>query len=173
MKKNEDYSDIKNILKVDQAPFFSGVFFEFRDWLVSQNLLEKCPESKKYKMSKDVSWTFVTDGSADICRFLTLQCSHSEIAFPYEWAGRFCNLKRIFQNAYKVKYKTKIQDMLEYLELEFEGRLHRWEIGFEGSNFRGLTARKQNTLQEGGYKTGNMCGYKTGIMCGNKTNHSQ
>lgn len=111
--------------KVDQAPFFKAVYLEFRDWLVSQNLLEKCPESKKYRISKEISWTFVTDGSADICRFLTLQCLHSEIPFPYEWAGKFCNLKRIFQNAYKVKYKTKIQDMLEYLELEFEGRLHR------------------------------------------------
>ena len=68
------------------------------------------------------------DGSADICRFLNLQCHHDRIDFPYHWAGRYSNLKKIFQNGYKPKTKMKLEQMLEHLGLEFEGRLHRLDF---------------------------------------------
>lgn len=113
--------------QVDSAPYFPVVFKLFKQWLVEHNLLSRLINNPdKLKIDDSVpSWTFVTDGSADICRFLYLQCSHDHISFPYHWAGRYSNLKKIFNNAYKGSRSImKLESMLEYLGMEFEGRLH-------------------------------------------------
>ena len=111
--------------QVDNAPLFPVVFREFKQWLYEHDLLKRNDSGRFYPDRECPPWTFVTDGMADICRFLALQCSHSGINFPFDWAGRYCNVKKIFQNAYRPKFKVKILDMLEIMGLEFQGRLHR------------------------------------------------
>lgn len=49
------------------------------------------------------------------------------LAFPYNWASRYCNIKKIFMSVYKPKYHRftpKIEDMLEILGMEMRGDLH-------------------------------------------------
>ena len=53
------------------------------------------------------------------------------LAFPYNWASRYCNIKKIFMSVYKPKYHRftpKIEDMLEILGMEMRGDLHRCGI---------------------------------------------
>ena len=58
----------------------------------------------------------------DMENFLNLQCSHSEIAFPY-WASRWIDVRKLFSNWFNTR-RCGIQKMLSYLGLEFEGQQH-------------------------------------------------
>ncbi|CAG5098445.1 Oidioi.mRNA.OKI2018_I69.XSR.g15673.t1.cds [Oikopleura dioica] len=113
--------------QVNAAPYFPIVFKSFIGWLKSHGLLKTAPDGR-VKITKDTpSWTFLTDSPADICKFLSKQCQMDDIPFPYTWASRYCNIKRIFMNVYKSKYgpfTPKIEDMLEVLGMEVKGNLH-------------------------------------------------
>ncbi|CBY09418.1 unnamed protein product [Oikopleura dioica] len=113
--------------KVDQAPYFPQVFKQFVGWLRSYGLLDQTSDGR-VKISKHTpSWTLLTDSPADICKFLAKQCEMDDIAFPYNWASRYCNIKKIFMSVYKPKYHRftpKIEDMLEILGMEMRGDLH-------------------------------------------------
>ena len=111
--------------QVDSAPYFPAVYTAFTEWLVEKKLLMRDHNDKLKIEDKTPSWTLLTDGSADICRFLHLQCLHDKIPFPFHWAGKYANLKKLFQSAYKPKSKMRLEQMLEHLGMEFEGRLHR------------------------------------------------
>lgn len=130
--------------KVDQAPYFPQVFQAFVGWLRSYGLLDQTSDGR-VKISKQTpAWTLLTDSPADICKvclsvtnklsqslnpqFLSKQCEMDDVPFPFNWASRYCNIKRIFMNVYKPKYRPftpKIEDMLEILGMEMRGDLHR------------------------------------------------
>ena len=61
-------------------------------------------------------------------QFQHLQCKHDQVTFPFQWAGKYANLKKLFQSAYKPKSKMRLEQMLEHLGMEFEGRLHRFVV---------------------------------------------
>jgi len=106
------------------APYFPSVFASFTQWLVEKGLLDRSLNDKLSIRDSTPAWTLLTDGSADICRFLHLQCKHDQVTFPFHWAGKYANLKKLFQSAYKPKSKMRLEQMLEHLGMEFEGRLH-------------------------------------------------
>jgi len=110
--------------QVDCAPYFPVVFASFAAWLVEKGLLDRNQHDRLQIKDSTPSWTLLTDGSADICRFLSMQCKHDKIAFPYQWASKYANLKKTFQSAYRPKSKMRLEQMLEHLGMEFEGRLH-------------------------------------------------
>ena len=55
-------------------------------------------------------------------RFLYMQCTHSNMAYP-RWAKRWVNIRKVFCNAYHVQ-RAGVPTMLEVLGLAFEGHLH-------------------------------------------------
>ena len=66
---------------------------------------------------------FVTDGPWDIRDFIRKQCIASEIERPiyfYKWN----NLRKTFKSFYKLKDQKRLNEMLEYLGMTFEGHEH-------------------------------------------------
>jgi len=55
-------------------------------------------------------------------RFLYMQCTSSNIAYPH-WAKRWVNIRKVFCNAYRVQ-RAGVSTMLEVLGLAFEGHPH-------------------------------------------------
>ena len=55
-------------------------------------------------------------------KFLNLQCSHSDLPYPY-WAKKWIDIRKLFSNWFGVR-RCGISKMLNYLNLEFEGQQH-------------------------------------------------
>ncbi|CAL4198549.1 unnamed protein product [Meganyctiphanes norvegica] len=100
--------------KVNFAPEFSKVLSMFELWLHENNLT--------FEESGSRSFTIITDGPWDMGRFLIRQCSQSKIQFP-KWALRWINIRKTYSNFYKTK-RLNLSDMLENLDMKFEGRPH-------------------------------------------------
>ena len=67
--------------QVDAAPYFPRVFASFTEWLVEKGLLDRSLNDKLSIRDSTPAWTLLTDGSADICRFL---CSGISTFFIFE-----------------------------------------------------------------------------------------
>ncbi|XP_069139676.1 3'-5' exoribonuclease 1-like [Argopecten irradians] len=96
---------------VDAADTFTTVFQKAKDWMKEKHL----GEGNKFAI--------VTDGPWDMSRFLCLQCQHSDLVFP-RWAKKWINIRKTYGSFYKCRRK-KLEDMLIYLGMKFEGKQHR------------------------------------------------
>ncbi|XP_077399628.1 3'-5' exoribonuclease 1 isoform X1 [Vanacampus margaritifer] len=98
--------------KVDAAKSFPMVLKRVVKWLEEREL------GTKYK------YTFLTDGSWDMSKFLNIQCRVSHIRYP-QFARKWINIRKSYGNFYKVpRTQTKLSTMLDKLGLQYEGRPH-------------------------------------------------
>lgn len=95
---------------VNNAQTFSYVLRHFQNWLRKHNLGDKN------------KFCIVTDSPLDMSKFLFQQCLHSKVSYP-KWAKKWVNIKRSFSSFYK-RDRMPLKGMLDYFEMEFEGRLH-------------------------------------------------
>ena len=77
----------------------------------------------------------------DISRFLAMQCELSRVPMP-GFAKRWINLRKLYRNFYRVQ--GNIEQMLQNLEMEFEGRPHS---GLDDS--RNIARILQKMLEDG------------------------
>ncbi|XP_033756055.1 3'-5' exoribonuclease 1-like [Pecten maximus] len=96
---------------VDASETFPAVFQKAEEWMREKHL----GDGNKF--------TIVTDGPWDMSRFLCLQCQHSDQVFP-RWAKKWINIRKTYGSFYKCRRK-KLEDMLIYLGMKFEGKQHR------------------------------------------------
>lgn len=97
---------------VDEANTFYTVLKRAVSWLQEKEL------GTKYK------YTFLTDGSWDMGKFLYTQCKLSRIRYP-QFARKWINIRKSYGNFYKVaRSQTKLICMLENLGMQYEGRPH-------------------------------------------------
>ncbi|XP_026090637.1 3'-5' exoribonuclease 1-like [Carassius auratus] len=97
---------------VDEAQTFHQVLKRAVSWLQEKEL------GTKYK------YTFLTDGSWDMGKFLHTQCKLSCIRYP-PFARKWINIRKSYRNFYKVaRAQTKLICMLENLGMEYDGRPH-------------------------------------------------
>ncbi|KAK9955284.1 hypothetical protein ABG768_015166 [Culter alburnus] len=97
---------------VDEAKPFNQVLKQAVSWLQKKEL------GTKYK------YTFLTDGSWDMGKFLNTQCKLSRIKYP-QFARKWINIRKSYGNFYKVaRAQTKLICMLENLGMEYDGRPH-------------------------------------------------
>ncbi|XP_056124277.1 3'-5' exoribonuclease 1 [Rhinichthys klamathensis goyatoka] len=97
---------------VDEAKTFDQVLKRAVSWLQEKEL------GTKYK------YTFLTDGSWDMGKFLRTQCKLSQIRFP-QFARKWINIRKSYGNFYKVaRTQTKLICMLENLGMQYDGRPH-------------------------------------------------
>lgn len=99
---------------VNFAPEFSEVLTKFESWLHENNL--------NYGENGNRSFAVITDGPWDMGRFLIRQCKQSKLQYP-NWALRWINIRKTYSNFYKTK-RLNLSDMLEHLQMKFEGRPH-------------------------------------------------
>ncbi|ROL47527.1 3'-5' exoribonuclease 1 [Anabarilius grahami] len=100
------------IKMVDDAKPFNQVLKQAVSWLQKKEL------GRKYK------YTFLTDGSWDMGKFLNTQCKLSRIKYP-QFARKWINIRKSYGNFYKVaRAQTKLICMLENLGMEYDGRPH-------------------------------------------------
>ena len=69
------------------------------------------------------SFTVCADGPWDFEKFLYPECTRKGIPYP-EWADKWIDVRKKFAEAFGFEKWVGVNDMLEYLELEFEGRPH-------------------------------------------------
>lgn len=75
------------------------------------------------KESKNYAW--VTDGRADIERFLCLKsCKINGVRLPDYMQGRYIDLKLLYKQHFHERYYRKMSDMLATWKLDFDGRVH-------------------------------------------------
>ncbi|KAI7796242.1 3'-5' exoribonuclease 1 [Triplophysa rosa] len=97
---------------VDEGNTFYTVLKRAVSWLKEKEL------GTKYK------YTFLTDGSWDMGKFLYTQCKLSRIRYP-QFARKWINIRKSYGNFYKVaRSQTKLICMLENLGMQYEGRPH-------------------------------------------------
>lgn len=97
---------------VDEAKTFNEVLNQAVSWLQEKEL------GTKYK------YTFLTDGSWDMGKFLRTQCKLSHIRYP-QFARKWINIRKSYGNFYKVpRTQTKLICMLENLGMQYDGRPH-------------------------------------------------
>ncbi|XP_073681137.1 3'-5' exoribonuclease 1-like [Garra rufa] len=97
---------------VDEAKPFHPVLKRAVSWLQKKEL------GTKYK------YTFLTDGSWDMGKFLHTQCKLSAIRYP-QFARKWINIRKSYGNFYKVpRTQTKLICMLENLGMQYDGRPH-------------------------------------------------
>lgn len=96
--------------QVDSAQSFEEVLKCFEEWLL------------KWELGTKHKFAIVTDGPWDMTRFLYGQCQFSNIPFP-EWGNKWVNLRKVFSNFYRCK-RFCLKNMLEYVDMDFEGRPH-------------------------------------------------
>ncbi|XP_042634858.1 3'-5' exoribonuclease 1-like [Cyprinus carpio] len=97
---------------VDEAETFHQVLKRAVSWLQEKEL------GTKY------TYTFLTDGSWDMGKFLHTQCKLSCIRFP-PFARKWINIRKSYGNFYKVpRTQTKLICMLENLGMQYDGRPH-------------------------------------------------
>ncbi|XP_028658434.1 3'-5' exoribonuclease 1 [Erpetoichthys calabaricus] len=97
---------------VDNAGTFPEVLEKVVHWLKQKEL------GTKYK------YTFLTDGSWDMSKFLNIQCRISRIRYP-QFAKKWINIRKSYGNFYKVpRTHTKLTTMLEKLGMKYDGRPH-------------------------------------------------
>ncbi|KAK2872607.1 hypothetical protein Q8A67_022504 [Cirrhinus molitorella] len=97
---------------VDEANTFHQVLKRAVSWLQKKEL------GTKYK------YTFLTDGSWDMGKFLQTQCKLSSIRYP-QFARKWINIRKSYGNFYKVpRTQTKLICMLENLGMQYDGRPH-------------------------------------------------
>ncbi|XP_016332732.1 3'-5' exoribonuclease 1-like [Sinocyclocheilus anshuiensis] len=97
---------------VDEAETFHQVLKRAVSWLQEKEL------GTKYK------YTFLTDGSWDMGKFLHTQCKLSSIRYP-QFARKWINIRKSYRNFYKVpRTQTKLICMLENLGMQYDGRPH-------------------------------------------------
>ena len=89
----------------------------FPDVLIS---VEKFLES--HQLGTTYKFAIATDGPWDMQKFLNLQCSHSNIPYPF-WAKRWVDIRKLFSNWFGVR-RCGIIKMLDYFSLDFEGQQH-------------------------------------------------
>jgi len=97
--------------QVDKADYFPEVLERFERWL---SLYSEFPYQ---------NICFVTDGPWDIRDFIRKQCVVSQIERPiyfYKWN----NLRKTFKHFYKLDNQKRLNEMLEYLGMTFEGHEH-------------------------------------------------
>uniref|UniRef100_A0A8C1BSL7 Exoribonuclease 1 n=1 Tax=Cyprinus carpio carpio TaxID=630221 RepID=A0A8C1BSL7_CYPCA len=100
------------IKMVDEAETFPQVLKRAVSWLLEKEL------GTKYK------YTFLTDGSWDMGKFLHTQCKLSCIRYP-QFARKWINIRKSYGNFYKVpRTQTKLICMLENLGMQYDGRPH-------------------------------------------------
>lgn len=108
---------------VNAADTFDQVHAEFLRWM------------EGHGFGVDSTFTVVTDGPFDMGRFLHLQCLQSGIPYPTSYAGHWANIRKCFANFYREEFFANkggsgpnklpsLKDMLEALELTFEGTPH-------------------------------------------------
>lgn len=95
---------------VDNANTFPEVLENVKQWLMMKKL------GTRYKFA------IATDGPWDFEKFLSLQCNHSDITYPY-WATRYIDVRKMFAFWFGVR-RCSIDNMLAQLNLEFEGKPH-------------------------------------------------
>lgn len=111
---------------VNDAPTFPVALKLFRGWMAKHGL---DGEGSKGRARR---FCYVTDGPWDIAKFFQMQCQKSHIGIPHDFRC-FMNIRRAFYNYYcysqngrevKPLPKMGMNDMLQRLDLEFEGREH-------------------------------------------------
>lgn len=95
---------------VDAAEEFPAVFQKVEEWMSEKHL----GQGNKFAV--------VTDGPWDVSRFISLQCQHSDMIFP-RWAKKWVNIRKTYGSHYQCRRK-KLEDMLIYLGMKFEGTQH-------------------------------------------------
>ncbi|KAK9352344.1 ribonuclease H-like domain-containing protein [Lipomyces doorenjongii] len=71
------------------------------------------------------NYVWVTDGHADIERFLCLRSCHiNRIRLPAYMSGRYIDMKLLFKTHFKERGFRRLPDMLARWGLSFEGREH-------------------------------------------------
>ena len=96
---------------VDGQPVLEEVLKEFHKWMSTSGLLDP-----------GVNFCFVTCGDWDLKTMLPSQCKHFRLPIPH-YFRKWVNIKRIFEAATGQKAKGMV-GMLEYFELQLEGRHH-------------------------------------------------
>lgn len=123
--------------QVDQAPVFNQVLDNVNAWLdqnctdfkppISGNEVDAAAASSgrqiKSPRSRVRNWSIVTDGRADLEKFLTRQLELSGIPYP-DWSlGPYLESRALFAKFSKSGRGT-LQQQLKWCGLEFEGREH-------------------------------------------------
>lgn len=100
--------------QVDSAHSFPHVLAKIENWLFN-----------KHKLS-DLRCAVVCDCSADMGKFMRIQCHLNEIPLP-SWATVWINLSKAFRTFYKLpsKHRVTLSTMLHDLNLSFIGQQHR------------------------------------------------
>ncbi|KAK9455586.1 ribonuclease H-like domain-containing protein [Dipodascopsis uninucleata] len=107
---------------VDEAPSFIEAI-----QLLDQ-FIEKYKDILKYNPhghKKDRDFLVVTDGTADIERFLCRRsCRINQIRLPDYLDGDYINLKVFFKDHFRETFNRTLSDILNHLHIEPLGRLH-------------------------------------------------
>ncbi|THD18562.1 3'-5' exoribonuclease 1, partial [Fasciola hepatica] len=100
--------------QVDSAQPFPNVLAKIENWLFN-----------KHKLS-DLRCAIVCDCSADMGKFMRIQCHLNDIPLP-SWATVWINLSKAFRTFYKLpsKHRVTLSTMLRDLNLSFIGQQHR------------------------------------------------
>ncbi|VDL89412.1 unnamed protein product [Schistocephalus solidus] len=100
--------------QVDNAVTFPTLLAQLENWLLVQNNLseQRC--------------AIVCDCSADMAKFMRMQCQLSRIPMP-PWARMWINLSKAFRQFYRLqpRHRSTLSTMLDDLELSFAGQQHR------------------------------------------------
>ncbi|CAH8538963.1 unnamed protein product [Schistosoma intercalatum] len=108
-----DLTQIQQI-QVDNAQPFPHVLLQIEEWLF-----------KRHKLANK-RCAIVCDCSADMSKFMRIQCRLANISIP-SWANIWINLTKSFRAFYKFpsRYRITLNVMLHDLGLSFVGQRHR------------------------------------------------
>lgn len=100
--------------QVDAAVTFPTLLAQLENWLLVQNNLS------------ENQCAIVCDCSADMAKFMRMQCQLSRIQMP-TWARVWVNLSKAFRLFYRLppRHRSTLSTMLDDLELSFVGQQHR------------------------------------------------
>jgi 3'-5' exoribonuclease 1 len=93
---------------VDQAEVLTSVLGEFQTFLTDNCITE---------------YTMCTDGPWDFQKFLQPEVTRKKVEVPL-WGNKWLDIRRRFEQSYKLEKWMNVNDMLKHMGSEFEGRPH-------------------------------------------------
>ena len=106
---------------VDNEDDFASVFSHFCKWLEDIKLVS--PNSPGGHNIMQHNFAFITCGDWDLKYMLPNQCITSQIILP-NYFNEWINVKRSYADSKRGKFPRSLLEMLDGLNLTFEGRQH-------------------------------------------------
>ncbi|KAK7206758.1 ribonuclease H-like domain-containing protein [Myxozyma melibiosi] len=112
--------------QVDSAPTFPQAIDMLNRFMLSHaDILSPHPKDTSASQRAYRNYAWVTDGNADIDRFLCLRsCKINRVLLPPYLQGQYINLKQLYKDHFRERGHKRMAEMLHTWNAEFEGRLH-------------------------------------------------